>query len=475
MSKKTLNEANLSALGAERLAQLLIEVSTGSAEIKRRLRLELSHNLGATELAHDVRKRLTSIQRSKSRVSWRKRKALVKDLSTQAEMITDKIALEAPTEAFDLLWQFTQMAPSVFDRVDDSRGEVQAVFSQAFEQFGEIADRAILNPTDLATRTWDALRDNSCGEFDGIIPLLAPSMGDEGLAHLKELIAEYKETPLETNDDDHAALQFLRDLRSTGGDFAAEQKNALIRDCLQEIAIAQGDTDAYIDQYSQEDLADPAVAAEVALLLLENDQPEKAFDLLMDADPQDAGVQPEWDAAYIACLLYLGRVDDAQTHRWDCFRRTLAPDYLRDHLKLLPDFDDIEAEDTAKALAMEFGDLTTALLFFTQWPDLSKGAQLIETRTAEIDGQLDHILGPIAETLQVRYPMAAVLLWRRMIDYALWEGRTQHYAQMAGYLMDCAAVDGEIEDYGKYPTHLSYLENLRQTYPHKASFWAKLP
>ena len=42
MSKKTLNKANLADLGADRLADLLIEVSQGSADIKRRLRLELS-------------------------------------------------------------------------------------------------------------------------------------------------------------------------------------------------------------------------------------------------------------------------------------------------------------------------------------------------------------------------------------------------------------------------------------------------
>ena len=51
MSKKTLNSENLAALGTERLAELLIEVSTGSAEIKRRLRLEISHSLGSAELA----------------------------------------------------------------------------------------------------------------------------------------------------------------------------------------------------------------------------------------------------------------------------------------------------------------------------------------------------------------------------------------------------------------------------------------
>ena len=46
MSKKTLNKANLTDLGVDRLADLLMEVSRGNADIKRRLRLELVHNLG---------------------------------------------------------------------------------------------------------------------------------------------------------------------------------------------------------------------------------------------------------------------------------------------------------------------------------------------------------------------------------------------------------------------------------------------
>ena len=64
MSKKTLKKANLVDLGVDRLADLLIEVSQGSADIKRRLRLELSHNLGTTELAHEVQKRLAFLRKS---------------------------------------------------------------------------------------------------------------------------------------------------------------------------------------------------------------------------------------------------------------------------------------------------------------------------------------------------------------------------------------------------------------------------
>jgi len=471
MSKKTLNETNLAALGAERLAALLIEVSTGSADIKRRLRLELSHNLGAGELAHDVRKRLASIRRSTSFVGWRKRKAFIKDLSTQAEMITDKIAPEAPTEAFDLLWQFIELAPLVYERVDDSRGDVGDVFRAARGHFAQIAPCAMLSPTDLATRVWTAVSDNGYGEFDGIITLLAPTLGDEGLAHLKHLVEAFRNAPLE-EDEDHAALQFLRDLRSSGGSFAAEHKARLIRMTLQEITSAQGDTDGYIAQFSSEQLTRPRIAAQVAQMLSDGARQHEALEVLENA--QGAG-DADWDAAYIACLLALGRVADAQAHRWSSFCDTLDVQTLRDYLKVLPDFEDIELEDQAKAHALQFADLPTALEFFLAWPDLACAARLIEDRASHLDGGLYHILAPAAETLRNRYPLAAVLLWRAMINHTLWDGRSTRYTYAADHLMDCAAVDAEITDYGRFTAHGAYMERLREAHKHKSSFWAKVP
>ena len=69
-SKKTLTSTNLEALGAQRLAELLIDVSTGNAAVMQRLRLELAgaHNPG--EVAKEVRKRLTTIARSRTFIDW---------------------------------------------------------------------------------------------------------------------------------------------------------------------------------------------------------------------------------------------------------------------------------------------------------------------------------------------------------------------------------------------------------------------
>ena len=61
-SRSTLNAKNLATLGAERLAKLLIEISTGSAVAKRRLRLELAEALSPKEAGREVAKRLPVAQ-----------------------------------------------------------------------------------------------------------------------------------------------------------------------------------------------------------------------------------------------------------------------------------------------------------------------------------------------------------------------------------------------------------------------------
>ena len=474
MSKKTLNKTNLEALGADRLAALLIEVSTGSADIKRRLRLELSHNLGVSELAHEVRKRLVSLRKATSYVGWRKRKALIKDLETQVAMIVDKIAVDDPTVAFDLLWQFIEIAPSIYERVDDSSGDVGDVFRGAGAQFADLAPRAQLDPEALADRVWSVIQDNGYGEWDRIIARLAPALGASGLAHLKAHVAAYAAEQAADDKADHDAILFLRQLRG-GSDYAAERKARFVKSCLQEIAQAAGDTGAYIAQFSDSDLERKDTSAEVALLLLGNDKAQDALALLLAADQtENTFGQAAWDDAYIASLVALGRIEDAQTHRWDCFCATLSMQHLRDYLQLLPDFEDVEAEDRAKAHVLAYSNFSTALLFCLEWPDLLTAAQLIETRADEVNGDHYGLLTPATDALRMRHPLAAVLLWRAMINYALDQGKATRYGHAADHLTDCATLDAEIADYGAFPSHAEYIQTLQTLHAQKSSFWAKL-
>src|SRR3954447_14554107 len=118
-SKKTLNLDNLEALGARRLAGLLLELAAGDAAAKRRLRLELSAEAGPEAVAADIGKRLATLRQARSFVDWQKRPAFVRDLDQQRRVILDKVAEGRPDLALELLWRFTALAGPVLERVDD--------------------------------------------------------------------------------------------------------------------------------------------------------------------------------------------------------------------------------------------------------------------------------------------------------------------------------------------------------------------
>ena len=125
-SKTTLNRNNLVALGAERLAELMIEISEGNAAIKRRLRLELVGTENPVALAKEVRKRLATIARSRSFVDWQNRKVLVDDLEAQRRAIVQQVAKRSPSEALELMWHFLDLAKSVFERSATAAGRFLA-------------------------------------------------------------------------------------------------------------------------------------------------------------------------------------------------------------------------------------------------------------------------------------------------------------------------------------------------------------
>ena len=208
--------------------------------------------------------------------------------------------------------------------------------------------------------------------------------------------------------------------------------------------------------------------------MLGDNQAQDALDLLLAAEQtENTFGQAKWDDAFIECLVALGRTDDAQAHRWGCFLTTLSMQHLRDYLRLLPDFEDVEAADKAKTHLLAYPNVSTALTFCLEWPDLLTAAQLIETRADELNGDHYSLLAPAAEALRQRHPLTAVLLWRAMIDYTLEQGRSTRYGHAADNLSDCKALDAEIADYGAFPSHSQYLQKLQPRHEHKTSFWAK--
>lgn len=472
-AKTTLNAKNLEALGAQRLAELLIEISTGSAAHKRRLRMELAGNHSSAELAREVRKRLSSIARAKTFIDWRKVKATKADLETQRRTIVEIIAPHDPAEAFDLMWQFLAIADTLFGRSDDGSGSLVQSFHQAGTDAGIVAKAAKIDAHILAEKVFKAFQDNGYGQFDRLITAMAPALGNEGLEYLKTLFVAWSKEPNEKlAKNDRRVIGW-----SSAGEIYEDEvygnKDLTIRIALQEIADAQNDVDAYIAQQPEKTHGAPMIAADIANRLLSAGRAEEALAALDKVETRGRDDVPfEWQLARTEALEALERNDEAQEFRWTCFEQSLNDEHLRAYVRRLPDFDDIEAEERAFAFVEVFPDANRALRFFLRWPSLAEAAKLVTARAAELDGDYYELMSPAAEALSTKHPLAATILLRSMIDFTLESGRSSRYKHAARHLVECRSLASQIEDFGGIRPHDAYIADLTREHGRKSGFWS---
>jgi hypothetical protein len=474
MSKKTLNKTTLEKLGAEKLAALVMELVQGSAALQRRARMELSAAQGPKDVAADLRKRFASLRRSTSYVDWRKQRALVKDLDSLLAQIETSILPHDTQESFELLWSFLQLAPSIHERTDDSNGAVADVFRRAIEMIAEVSPCVSMDAKTLAERILDAVADAGYGEFDGIIPATAEVLGAEGLEHLKLVTKAWAETPPTPAEID-AYQRF--GLHSSPADAVRRAKQSTSSIILADVADAQGDVDAYMARYSAEQLTYGTIAPDVARRLLAAGRVQEAYDIAhrsmaREADTTFRMFNSDLDVVYEDCLEGLGKLDDLKAHLWATFEQGLSDRALRKYLKLLPDFDDIEAEEKALDMIGDHPRLNAALSFLIDWPALDRAAKLVLARAADLDGNSYTTLPRAAEALDARHPLAATLVRRAMIEDTLNGAKSSRYRHAARHLAECGASDAQITDYGVSLTHAGFIEALRQKHSRKYGFWS---
>ena len=476
VAKTTLNAKNLETLGAQRLASLVMEVAEGDAGRKRIARAALLEAAGGSALAGAVSKRLVSLRRAQSWVDYKKRRAFIDDLDRQRALIATQIADDAPKEALDLIWRFMALADPVHHRIDDSSGAVGDIFRQACRDLGTIVSKAKLKAGTLADQVFQALTEaNGFGEFDELIDVTARTLGKDGLIRLRSLLQEAREkeakSAAKTDRDRGRVVGFGSGGRVYEADIRHSHINSAVHLGLLAIADALADVDAYIAEYPEEQRRNPVFAAGIAQRLVNADRAGEALEILDKAEPTRAFGRSEWVKARLLALEALGRVEDAQSLRWRAFEHDFDPDMLRAHLKGLPDFDDVEAEERALDLVASSENIHTALVFLIQWPDHRRAAALIRERRDELDGDLYFILGPAAEALETTEPLAATLLLRSMIEYSLSRTKSTRYQHAARHLQTCEFISGAIESWEETEPHDAFAERLRNNHHRKAQFW----
>ncbi|MBJ2152682.1 DUF6880 family protein [Paracoccus sp. IB05] len=478
--KPALSAETLAALGAEKLAALVLDETQSNPGFKRRVNAALAGQSGPDAIAKLIDRRLAGLERARSFVDLDKERAFRDDLQGLCDSIAKELLPAGPALAAVRLLRFIATHEQVFQRIDDSSGRIQDVYWQAIEAMAPAAEGM---PT---------------GVREALPEAIMAVLGETDHGYLKpvaeRVILHMPSEALLTWDADLAARITERDAVEAGQRASGRWFPSMTgewREIRQVIAAATDDLDQVIalerekPEQSQDSLTIAAKLleagrAEEALIWVRRAAPttRRAHD---DFDVEDEGAEAEHDPAILQAsleariLAALGRKPEASQLLWARFTETLSPRLLREHLKTLPDFEDIEAEERAMALTMHHPEPMGALHFFLAWPRRDLAARLIVTRHEAWDGRDWYTLPDIADQLQHEHPLAATILYRALLDDILARARSKAYPHGAKHLERLALLardaDADPARPAVFPLHEEYRETLRATHGRKSGFW----
>jgi hypothetical protein len=446
---RKLDAETLVALGAERLAELVLAQADIDPVFARSVRMELAAKDDAGSLAHEIDRRLKTIRRSRGFVEWDKVRPLARELDQLRQTIAGSLAQTSPSIAVEQMRLLLSLAEPLFERVDDSSGIIGQVFRQAGKDLGRLWGRAHVGDIEtLAAEVLMLIEADGYGVFDELLDVVSPTLGKEGRAALRKLLLA----------------------RQTAASADRRRYDYKVGWLLPKLADLDDDVDAYIATVDPT-RRNPMLNAEVAERLLNHGRAAEALEWI-EAPTDRRHNDRELAALKLRVLEALIRSDEAQVQRRSIFERWLDPDALRAWLRALPAFEDFVAEQDALDHVRDRGDPVQALAFLVNWPDLKRAAHLVGERHADMEGRAYDVLRPAAEILAAETPAAATLLYRRLVMAVLDRATSKYYPYAVGDLAAASSLSDRISDDPSLLSHHEWMEELRRTHGRKTGFWS---
>ena len=265
----------MAALGAERLAALLLEAAEYDPALMRSVRFAVASRIDAAAAAAEIDQQIRSFRRSTAFVDHRKRMAFARDLGALVDAIAGPLADLDPAAALARMLDFIALTPSIFERSDDD-GTIGDQFQAACAAVATLIERTPPGPAieDLVRRGYALYLADDYGVADGLVAALAKGLDPQRRATLKSWIeADLARLPPAAAQDEMSARGRLDAWRLTRA--------------LADVADAAGDVDGYC---AAQQLMGPRVRddAGMARRLLEAGRPADALAALTAAEPNPA-------------------------------------------------------------------------------------------------------------------------------------------------------------------------------------------
>lgn len=442
-----ITKEKLIGIGAEKLSDILLSLYETHKDIRKPLDIAFA---GLSEdpkkIISMLKKEISALKRSKKFVDYYESGDFADRLDQLRLGIVSDLMQKSPAHAMELMLEFLDLHDNTLNRVDDSNGSVGDVFREACCDLGKICEQVSKPIQEIVDLVFTRFMANGYGVYDELIGHLKTSLTDEGLKLLQKKF-----------EDAHNAKNTYEITRG-----------------LKNIADCQKDVDAYIRACSFTDKPSAHNHLDIAKRLIEHWRSEEALQWLDTMDiPPDHGWQQDRRHLKIEALELKGDYEKAQTERLNWFEETLNPDLYGQILKhAKPEFKEPFRKESLER-AFQFQDPHLGLEFLMSIQEFEESAKLVRLKGDQLHGRQYYTLRPTANILSDIDPLAATLVYRKLIEPVLEEAKSKYYTYAAKDLVTCGILSPKIMDWGTHQNHESYFKSLEEKNKRKVSFWAE--
>lgn len=446
MAKKH-NRDQLIELGVETLADTLLTLCQTSPEADNLVSRLLAT---PTENVKRFKDKLASIKRGRRFIDWNETAEFAQELE---QLLDDlKAGVQDPALGVEWVARFFELDSKVFERCDDSNGEIGDVFDHSacnlFVHFAQACDnKPNVVQLVISLNQEDAYGVRGC-LFDRASEYLPESM--------LQLMAEQLWELLENEKEDSQKWTWRRAVQSL-----AKQ--------LKDPALFEKATLASDKIY-------PALWLEIAEVYLDADEAEIALNKISNFPENESFKRAECNQLLLAIYHQLGDTQAEADMAWQIFKAQRSRETLTQLLEVIGyQQQEFVINDAIKTISAEPRLSYADAHFLLKINYLDALENYLLPRVEQLNGSLYTYLVPLAQELEKNHKyLISSLIYRALIDAILEKAQSKYYHHAVKYLKQLNQIEPLVDDWQTWENHQAYLESLHEQHKRKSAFWSKL-
>ncbi|MBN9542554.1 MAG: hypothetical protein J0G32_01995 [Alphaproteobacteria bacterium] len=436
---------NLEKLENENLIDIILELLDSHKTIKKDIDIKLaSYEDDPKKLIACIKREISGLKRSYKYIRYYEARQLSKRLYKLALYISKELIKKSPEKSVELMLEFLDLHEKTIKRVDNRDDTVAVVFKNSVEMLSEIFYE--YNPP--VVEVVETIYSKIIAEHQIIyVSLIVP---------LKNLLKE-------------EGINILQQKLESS---VKSANKALIQLSLEAIANAKKDIDLYIKALKLSGNLIDNDYLKIAGQLIEYWRTQEALEWIDKIKfPNNNIDHNEYYRIKVKALEEEGEYEQAQEILLTWFNEKFSAEIYIQILKNADQEFKEEFKNGTIEKAFAYYDTHKALRFLMEIKEFEHMAEFIKTNYKKLSGKEYEVLRPAADIIQNLDPLAATILYRKMIDSVLHASDYKYYSYTAKDLLSCKILSNEIDNWQFLEAHEDYFNRIYNNHKRKYSLW----